>query len=71
MNDSQEAHLARVKARFCELVDEKYRAGAAEHGGELLDVAALAILDYAIEEAVDQVVYLLSLKEKLTWRLVA
>jgi hypothetical protein len=31
----------------------------------LLDVPALNILDLAIEEALDQVVYLLSLKEKL------
>jgi hypothetical protein len=62
---SQEAHLARVKAEFVSLVDAKYRAGAAEHGGELLETPAAAILDAAIEEAIDQVVYLLSLKEKL------
>lgn len=66
MTASQEAHLSRVKAEFCLLVDAKYRAGAAEHGGELLDVPALHILDLAIEEAIDQVVYLLSLKERLT-----
>ncbi len=68
MTLSQEAHLSRVKADFCLLVDAKYRAGVEEHGGELLDVPALEILDFAIEEAIDQVVYLLSLKEKLTRR---
>ncbi len=68
MTGSQEAHLARVKSEFCALVDAKYRAGAAEHGGELLDVCAVELLDYAIEEAIDQVVYLLSLKDKLTRR---
>ena len=68
MTQSQESHLARVKGEFVALVDAKYRAGAAEHGGELLALTDLTILDLAIEEAVDQVVYLLSLKEKLARR---
>ena len=64
----QEAHLGRVKSEFVALVDSKYRAGAMEHGGELLALPDLEILDLAIEEAIDQVVYLLSLKEKLARR---
>lgn len=68
MNAAQEAHLARVKVSFTLIVDAKYRAGAAEHGGELLALPDSEILDLAIEEAIDQVVYLLSLKEKLTGR---
>jgi len=68
VTQDQEAHLARVKAEFIALVDAKYRAGAAEHGGELLALPDLSILDLAIEEAVDQVAYLLSLKEKLVRR---
>jgi hypothetical protein len=70
MNQAQESHLARVKTEFLALVDAKYRAGAAEHGGELLALPDLTVLDLAIEEAVDQVVYLLSLKENLTRRVV-
>ena len=68
MTEAQESHLARVKSEFVALVDAKYRAGAAEHCGELLALPDLAILDLAIEEAVDQVVYLLSLKETLARR---
>jgi hypothetical protein len=68
VTQAQEAHLVRVKAEFIALVDAKYRAGAAEHGGELLALPDLSILDLAIEEAVDQVAYLLSLKEKLVRR---
>ena len=68
MSPMQEAHLGRVKAEFAALVDSKYRAGAVEHRGELLALPPLKILDLAIEEAIDQVVYLLSLKEKLTRR---
>ena len=69
MTDAQEKHLARVKDSFCALVDAKYRRGAEEHsqeyGGELLSMPSLRILDHAIEEAIDQVVYLLSLREKM------
>jgi hypothetical protein len=68
VTEVQESHLARVKKKFVELVDAKYRAGAAEHDGELLALPDLSILDFAIDEAIDQVVYLLSLKEKLTRR---
>ena len=70
MTPTQESHLARVKVEFLSLVDAKYRAGAAEHGGELLALPDLTVLDLAIEEAVDQVVYLLSLRENLTRRVV-
>lgn len=69
MTPAQEAHLERIQSAFLWLVDAKYRRGAAEHageyGGELLSISTLRILDHAIEEAIDQVVYLLSLKEKL------
>jgi hypothetical protein len=68
VTQGQEAHLERVKKEFVELVDAKYRAGAAEHRGELLALPDLSILDFAIDEAIDQVVYLLSLKEKLARR---
>jgi hypothetical protein len=70
MNADQEAHLARLKREFGDLLEAKYRHGAEEHaqeyGGELLRVPLLKLLDHAIEEAIDQVAYLLSLKEKLT-----
>ena len=69
MTQVQEEHLERVKREFVSLVDAKYRAGAAEHGGELLALPDLCILDLAIDEAIDQAVYLLSLKEKLMRRL--
>lgn len=50
-------------------MDSKYRKGAVEHssefGGELLNVPALVLVDHALEEAIDQLAYLLSLREKL------
>ena len=46
------------------MVDHKYRKGQAEHGGQLWLNPSL--LDNAIDEAIDQVVYLLTLKEQQT-----
>jgi hypothetical protein len=69
MTNSQEEHLARIKTRVCELMDSKYRKGAVEHssefGGELLNVPVLMLVDHALEEAIDQLAYLLSVREKL------
>lgn len=62
MSDDQEAHLKFLVYKFGRLVDPKYRKGAAEHGGNLFEVNKEQLLDYAIEEAIDQVVYLLTLK---------
>jgi hypothetical protein len=58
-------HLESIKKRFDGLVDGKYRRGAASHGGDLLHLKPVAVLDMAIDEAVDQVVYLLTLRELL------
>ena len=41
----------------------KYRAGQLEHGGQLWTKPG--IIDMAIEEAIDQVIYLLTLKQQL------
>lgn len=62
MGAEHEAHLQRIKSRFLALVDHKYRKGQAEHGGQLWLNPKL--LDNAIDEAIDQVVYLLTLKEQ-------
>jgi hypothetical protein len=61
----QEAHLAGIKARFTELVDAKYRKGQLEHGGDLFTNDSLDLCDRALDEAIDQVVYLLTLRNNL------
>ena len=65
MGYRQEEHLARIKAQVVAAIDVKYRAGQAEHGGYLLDIGVSQLLDAAIDEAIDQATYLLSLKELL------
>jgi hypothetical protein len=64
MNSKAEEHLLSLKREFAVLVDKKYRKGQEEHGGNLQDMNANDLLDHAIDEAIDQVVYLLTLKNK-------
>ena len=64
MTPEQEAHLQAIKARFNIETDKKYRAGQAEHGGNLWEKTDEFLLYAAIEEAIDQVTYLVTLYEK-------
>ena len=65
MTPEQEKHLQNIKEGFSSLVDPKYRKGQKEHGGNLFDKNLTALLDMALEEAIDQFVYLYSIKLKL------
>lgn len=62
MTDEQEAHLARLKAQLAADLDAKYRDGQAHHGGDLWTKPGL--LEAAIEEALDQLTYLYTLREQ-------
>ena len=63
MDPECEAHLATIRHEFCEALDAKYRAGQEEHGGHMWEKSGM--LDHAIEEAIDQVVYLFTLRAQL------
>lgn len=65
MTVEQELHLQSIKDEFSRLVDPKYRKGQAEHGGDLFSLTEMSLLNMAIDEAVDQVVYLLTLRNQL------
>lgn len=65
MTPQQEKHLRDIKTQFSNLVDIKYRKGQDEHGGDLFNKPVLDLVDSAIDEAVDQVVYLLTLRNKM------
>jgi hypothetical protein len=65
MTTNQESHLQSVKDQFVREVDAKYRKGAAEHGGNLTDAPTLLLLEWLMEEAVDQYVYACTAKAKL------
>jgi hypothetical protein len=65
MTPEQEQHLATIKTRFSVLCDAKYRKGQKEHGGDLFAMCPLKLVDNALEEAIDQVVYLDTLRERI------
>lgn len=63
MTQEQEKHLQYIKDTFCTSVDTKYRAGQEEHGGDLW--AKRNVIDFAIEEALDLVTYLVTVKKQI------
>ena len=65
MTPEQEAHLQHIKTRFVDAVDTKYRAGAKEHGSDLMSMNPLRLLDEAIAENIDQFTYLLTLRDEI------
>jgi hypothetical protein len=65
MTPEQEAHLARVKARFLAEVDAKYRAGVREHGGNLWERTKMDLIRELKAEAVDLYVYAQTLEDDL------
>lgn len=68
LSDRQKAHVARVKRNFAALMEQKYERGAVEHKGELEDLPIDGLLQQALEEAIDQVVYLMTARDALLGR---
>ena len=56
-------HALTIASRAHEMIFDKYMRGQAEHGGLLW--RKTGIIDMAIEEAVDQVIYLLTLRDQI------
>lgn len=65
LTPEQRTHLQDVINTFNNRVTAKYKAGVEEHGGNLWDNDSLRLIEMAIDEAVDQVVYLTTLRQKL------
>jgi len=65
MSEEQQQHLQGLLYEFGKLASNKYTQGALEHGGNLWDMSNDDLLNNAIDEAIDQVVYLLTLKQQL------
>ena len=66
MTDAQGVHMENLGHKFIDEMFKKYEKGAKEHGGNLWDLSAEQLLDNAIEEAIDNVVYLYTLRDKLS-----
>jgi hypothetical protein len=65
MTFDQKMHLAHIIDQAVIQIDRKYVTGAHEHGGLLSDLTIEQLLNSAIDEATDQLVYLLTLKDKI------
>lgn len=66
MTETQKQHLNRILDTTHSMLADKYVKGAKEHDSDLSqDYTVEQILDMAIEEALDQVTYLLTLREKI------
>lgn len=65
LSDRQRAHLNRIIKQFINQTSVKFKRGAQEHGGDLQDYPLLQLVDEAINEAIDQYVYLTTLRERL------
>jgi hypothetical protein len=65
MTPQQSEHLGHLLDVITKLAKDKYAAGAAEHGGDLQDMPVGRLLDEAINENIDSLIYLLTAREKL------
>ena len=63
MTLEQEDHLNKIQKRVVGRIDRKYRAGQAEHGGDLWE--RVPLVEDLIDESIDQVTYALTLKTQL------
>lgn len=71
LDKSQQDHISFLERRAMRLVRTKYTKGATEHSGHIWDLSEMQLIDNAIEEAVDQLVYLLTLKDKIEARVLS
>lgn len=62
MDAAHESHLDRIVENFSADVRAKYESGQREHGGNLWEKGGM--LENALAEALDLVVYLYTLKEQ-------
>jgi len=58
-------HINWISNQFSILMSNKYLKGVKEHGGHLKNYDILSLTEYALDEAIDQVVYLITLRDKI------
>ena len=65
MTPEQEAHLASVIKTVGGMINQKYRKGQKEHGGNLFDLSPRQLLQESIMESIDDITYKLTLLNEL------
>ena len=64
MNVERERHLERILDASEGLISDKFRRGQAEHGGNIWEKPGM--LQHALDESADQVVYLYTLEGQMS-----
>lgn len=64
LSPEQSNHVTDIAKEFALEMGKKYVKGQIEHGGNLWDLSEDRLIDAAIDEAIDQVVYLLTIRLK-------
>lgn len=62
LSDEQEEHIDGLLDEFFDDAKEKYEIGALEHNSNLWENSVTKLVGFSIEEAIDQVVYLYTLR---------
>lgn len=65
MTSKKEADLKWLIEEHAKRLDAKYRAGDKKHGNDLPDLSARQLLEEALEENLDQFVYIMKALEKV------
>jgi hypothetical protein len=65
MTELQDKHLDWITDAIRNRIEVKYRQGQHEHGGNLWDIPVIGLVDNAIDEALDQLTYLITIKQLL------
>ena len=65
MDNKQREHLEHIIKEAVDLIKNKYEKGAEQHGGCLSDLPKSQLLMNSIDEALDQLTYLLTLKQEI------
>ena len=65
LTPAQRGHISAIMRRVDAALYQKYEDGAAHHQGNLWDKSALGLIDEAINESLDMLVYLYTLRDKI------
>lgn len=58
-------HLHQIQMAASDMLEAKYRRGQSEHGGNLWGMPTARIVESSLEEATDQLTYLLTLRQQM------
>lgn len=65
ITQAHEEHIDEIREDFTIAMTSKYYNGVREHGGHLRNMSAIDLINNAIDEVIDQYVYLYTLREKI------